>query len=165
MKLSDTTTDLATGLLTLGIASFAMGVRKVHTQLDIPEPVRQLYTFFVALLALFNLTGLPSKIVKEQWEETIFGKSFFPTASLTILQKRRLAGLIESTGLALSTLSTNPTLRASGYGIIFVMYGRGAMVNSRIGLGSTLFTLLISATALFLFTAELQIDLVTDVVQ
>ena len=139
----------------------------------LPDHVRVLYVFVVGLLALMNVTGQPKFVVDQHWEHTIFGTKFFKTNKLTTPQKRRLAGIIELVGLFLSTthnitstlyddasnivtLVPMNKIRAIGYGIIFVMYGRGALINSQISFVGMISTLLVSIIALFQFVAELQ---------
>ena len=143
------------------------------TQHLLPDHVRVMYVFIVGLLAIMNITGQPKYVVDQHWQQTIFGTKFFKTTKLTIPQKRQLAGIIELFGLFLSTIhnitstmfddpSTMVTLlamnkiRAIGYGIIFIMYGRGALINSQISFGGMMSTLLVSIIALFQFIAELQ---------
>ena len=194
-SMSDSTVDLLTGVMVIGVTSFVLGLRTIgfvegddedsFVKFNVPNEVHFIFNVLVGLIAMFNLTGSPSFIVDQHWEKTIFGNKFFPTKRLTIPQKRVLAGIIELVGLLLCTTTASSSviekppdvydvedalladdnntakIRAIGYGIIFVMYGRGAMINSQIYSfgGSTLATLLVSVTALFQFTAELQNDL------
>mmetsp|Transcript_126889 Transcript_126889/g.189311 ORF Transcript_126889/g.189311 Transcript_126889/m.189311 type:complete len:201 (-) Transcript_126889:147-749(-) len=177
MKLVDATTNLATALLMVGVAAYLFGMYDITkimkssenengddmkpVAVDISERLRIAFSTVVAIVAMSNITGFPQKLVKGQWEETMFGAKFFPWPCCTVRQKRILAGILEMAGLCLTIVCQDDNfavVRAFGYGVIFVMYGRGTMINSRIALKKALFTLLVASIAAFLLSAEMQND-------
>jgi len=156
MKLSDTVTNLGTALLTATVAAFVAGYNRLELNVNLPTPELQtLVLAIVSILALANLTGLPKKLVEDQWENSVFGEKFLPIVELDNRHKRKLAGLIEVCAIVL-TLTERPLFRAGGYGVIVIMYGRGAMVNTRVRLEKALFTLMVAVIAGVLMLVELQ---------
>ena len=182
---ADVTTNLATCLLAAGVAVYLMAENDpthntgsddeedVGEQVHIPEKIRIVFVMMVGMMAIFNFTGFPQKVVDGQWEDTIFGEKFFPTTSwgltMSVKQKRMLAGIMEMIGLLMTRFdkdtgsddsSTASTIRAFGYGIIFVMYSRGTMINARIALSKALATLIVATTAAVFLSVEMENDFI-----
>ena len=107
--MSDSTVDLLTGVMVIGVTSFVLGLRTIGglggdgddisggsvVKFNVPNEVHFVFNILVGIIAMFNLTGSPSFLVDQHWEKTNFGIKFFPTKKLTIPQKRVLAGMIE----------------------------------------------------------------------
>jgi hypothetical protein len=160
MHVSDVTTNLATGLLAAVVASIIMGLGDLDLdlKLEMPDELRAIFFAVTGIVAITNVTGKPKGVVDGQWEETIFGDKFFPFEELNNTQKRVLTGTMESIGILLTLMTTgHEKLRACGYGILCVMYGRGSMINVRIKLDKAVFTACVSVMAALLSLAELQI--------
>lgn len=94
--------------------------------------VHEIFLLIASIMALVNLSGLPEKFVKEHWETQGFGAVFFPTPTLTNVQKRQIAGFLEMLGILMA--ATDENWKASvGYGWLCGMYARGAYCNIKIG--------------------------------
>lgn len=122
--INDATVNLGTGLLILLASSLICAPHPDVFRWEVSNDVRVIFLSFTALIALMNVTGIPKQ---EFWKE--FGAAYFPGS---IEEKQRLAGLLESLGILL-TIMEFPTLRGFGYALLMVLYGRGAMVNARLG--------------------------------
>lgn len=89
-----------------------------------------------SILALSNLTGLPQRAVRHQWETSGFGDAFFPPLPFmnfhSVRGKRILAGLLEFAGILLAA-SDLAVSAFWGYAILALLYGRGALCNARVG--------------------------------
>ena len=78
----------------------------------------------IVCTSLTNLLGYPPAI-KAHWEGG-FGDKYFPTETLTAVQKRVLAGALEMSSIF---LMRPKRMRAMGAGLIAVMYTWGMVVN------------------------------------
>lgn len=135
---------LSTAVL-VTVLAFSEQKQQFHHHLEHLR-VHESFLVLASIMALTNLTGLPEKAVKEQWETSGFGDAFFPTTRLNVQEKRILAGTLEFAGIimAASDLAVGALL---GYILLAIMYTRGALCNARLG-NSTGKVALVSAGAL-----------------
>lgn len=158
MKLSNIFLNAITIYAALVAAALIAGLRQVPFSLRVPVLSVWFQTLFKYITGMFcatNLLGIPRHFVDDLWERTIFGETFIPTSSLTNSQKRVLAGLGELVGIAL-TDSIHWRVRATGYAILMIMFGRGALINTRISMTKAMIAGSVAAVAGWFFLEHIQ---------
>lgn len=161
MKLSESITNLTTGVLVISVASLVAGLRQVETKIEVPDHLRSFFFFITSAIALMNLSGFPKRIMR-LWDTTAFGEKFFPFPELTKAQCRVYAGGMEAMGIWLAASGTD-TVQAVGFGLLMTMYARGAMIHAslhgREEFPAALFAALVAAMAGLLFIGAVQTSL------
>ena len=91
------------------------------------------FLLVTSLVALGNVTGLPKKVIREQWETSGFGKAFFaPIQQLkTTQQRRQAAGILEFLGILLGA-SDLAVGALCGYLMLALLYARGASCHVQV---------------------------------
>ena len=128
---------------------------------SIPE-LRTCVFAAVSLFALSNLFGIPKKTMERHWKNSAFGQEFFgPFLSQSTAswhRKGMVAGAVEGFAIGLS-LTQWEMVRAVGYAVVFLMYGRAALVHASlppVAVTKALVCALISLSAGLLMMVELE---------
>ena len=157
MKVYDGLVNLATVYAAVTAAALLVGLRQEawgHVSAA-PDWLRTALKYLTGAICATNILGVPRQLVDEHWEHTTFGVRFIPSKTLTLTQRRVLAGLAELIGIALAD-SVHRKVRAAGFAILFLMYGRGALINASISTSKFLFTGIVSFVAGWLFLNHVQ---------
>lgn len=156
---TDYITNTITTTMTVGAAAILMRGVHEYTSLKevwtVPPVIQTTFLFVTSTLCVMNITGIISA-QRKLWEGS-FGDRFLPNKMATA-KKRQLVGLVELVGVVLGEFGVTHHLRAIGFAILMVMYGRGGLVHMQLSGFKALLALTASVVAGCLMLEHVHLD-------